>query len=135
MKKIMCVIAAAVVLSGCAGSSVGVGAGTGFPGIGLGAGLSFPIGGGESKDKEYIAEIHDLVKSKIENVRAFSGKECTVRLTADKDGLLADVKRMDGDARLCDAVMNAFYSFNKLPVPPASMVDSLKSGLIVSVQP
>ncbi|HAV7961535.1 TPA: hypothetical protein JK846_003650 [Escherichia coli] len=134
MKKILAVTALALLLSSCAGSSVGLGAGTGFPGIGLGAGVSLPIGGDADKaDEAYLKDIERLVKSHAKNPDAHKDQLCTVRVTADTDGMLMDVKRLEGDDGWCDAVMESFYSFNRLPKPSETMAPRLKRGLVMDL--
>lgn len=135
MKRIIAVTFLALLLSGCAGSSVGMGAGSGFPGFGLGAGISLPIGSNSNKaDEAYIKNIERLVKSHAKNINSYKGRICTVNVTASPDGLLMDVKRMEGgDEKWCDTVMNSFYSFNRLPQPSETMALRLKQGLVIDL--
>ena len=136
VRKVLVVSALVLTLAGCSGSSVGIGGATGFPGVGLGAGFSIPIGTDRDvANSAWVSKVKGLVESKIPDLKAHYGKICTVRVTADKDGLLMDVKRMDGDNELCDAVMNGFYTLNKLPEPPVSMAEHVKQGMIIDITP
>lgn len=137
MKRLMMVSAVALALTACAGGQAGIGANTGggFPGIGLGAGLSLPIGGSAKSDEAYVNKIIARVERNVENVDAYEGKLCTIRITADSDGQLMDVKRMEGDEEWCDALMVAAYKMTRLPVPPEEMVNRLKKGLVIDFIP
>lgn len=130
VRKILVIAAIVLTLTGCAGTNIGVGAGTGFPGIGLGAGISLPVG---SNDETYIRDLKRTIIKKIPDAANYKGQFCTVRISADNDGLLMDVKRMDGDEKFCDAAMVAFYSFNRIPAPPASLAPRLIKGMVIDL--
>lgn len=136
VKRILSAVFIVVALSSCAGSSVGVGgaSGIGFgSGVGIGAGFSFPVAseGSSSVDEAYVKYMQERVYSEVSDKRPFRGKLCTVRITADANGLISSVTRLEGDSAWCDRVIRATQQVNQLPTPPASLVDRLKNGLVV----
>ncbi|HBM2815685.1 TPA: hypothetical protein LU109_003597 [Enterobacter hormaechei subsp. xiangfangensis] len=136
MKLKLIALALPMVLSACTGANVGAGVGTGFPGIGLGAGISLPIGSSSAdKDEAYVQNVIERVYGEIDEVHQYAGQLCTMRITADPDGLILSLKVLEGKEAWCGAVITAADKLRQLPKPPVSMAERLRKGLVIDFIP
>ena len=68
------------------------------------------------KNVRYAVQIHQSVTERFSSSQSYSGKNCTVRISIQPDGMLLSAAIEKGDPEFCQAVLSAL---SRAKIPPA----------------
>lgn len=89
--------------------------------------LFTPLSGGRpnsplaGSEKEYAAQIQNVIYRNFYDANSYAGKQCDLRIKLAPDGMLLDVRAVDGDPALCRAAIKAVAN-TTFPKPPSQAV-------------